>query len=268
MNFLEKRLRPAFSKFLFCLSASATPASFLKLIANTKLAASGANRTVKAEAAVTYKLIPGKKKRKLHLRTYAGDLLIFYEIFWKRVYDVKLAQARCVIDIGANVGLSTILFSEQFPGATVFSLEPDITNYNLLIKNCREDIDRGRVVAVHAAIYNKDVDLYLERAEYAYNSSVSEKEERGEHVEGISVETLLNKFKITRVDLLKIDIEGAEEKLFASNYDWLSQVDTIIIEVHSPNAKKLFMTAVRNFDFKVVEQDAKGNCQLIVASKL
>jgi FkbM family methyltransferase len=166
------------------------------------------------------------------------------------------------------VGLSTLFFTGQFPDAMVYALEPDIDNYNLLLKNSAEDIARGRVVPLHAAIYNEDVDLYLERSEYAYNSSVSEEKGRGECVQGISIKTLLDKFKIARVDLLKIDIEGAEEKLFAGNYNWLSRVDTIIIEVHSANAKKAFLKAVASFGFNVVEQESKGSCQLIVASQL
>jgi FkbM family methyltransferase len=268
VSFLNKRVKPAFSKLLFCLSVSATPASFFKLIANTRLSGSAASPGGKVDAAITYKLIVGKSKRKLHLRTYAGDLLIFYEIFWKRAYDINLSNAGCIIDIGANVGLSAIFFREQFPNATIIAVEPDTNNYSLLLKNCVEDIEEGKIVPVHAAIYNLDTDLFVERSRYAYNSSVSEKEGKGEHVKGMSIPTLLNNLTLTRVALLKIDIEGAEENLFQSNYEWLSNVETILIEVHSASAELAFLTAICKFGFNVFQQEGKGACRVIGASKV
>jgi FkbM family methyltransferase len=51
-------------------------------------------------------------------------------------------------------------------------------------------------------------------------------------VDGLSVPTILDLLGWDRIDLLKIDIEGAEETLFRAHQPWLAGVQTIIGEYH------------------------------------
>ena len=44
--------------------------------------------------------------------------------------------------------------------------------------------------------------------------------------------TVIRKLGIDKIDILKIDIEGAEYELFESVQDWLGHVNTILVEVH------------------------------------
>ena len=52
-------------------------------------------------------------------------------------------------------------------------------------------------------------------------------------VKGISIGTLIAEHKLERIDILKLDIEGAEKELFSKNTSvWLPNVNTMIIELH------------------------------------
>jgi FkbM family methyltransferase len=56
----------------------------------------------------------------------------------------------------------------------------------------------------------------------------------------------------TRVGILKIDVEGAEDAIFRGDCSsWLGLVDDIAIEIHSPAAKAVFSDAVGRAGFKL-----------------
>ena len=77
-------------------------------------------------------------------------------------------------------------------------------------------------------------------------------------VEGITFETLLEKYDLKQIDLLKIDIEGAERYLFSGNSLWLKRVSKLIIETHSPADTEIFYERVTKYGFKI-ERINKGN---------
>jgi FkbM family methyltransferase len=260
------RIRFAVSKLLFCFSSTVDVASFIKLVINTKkgkwLKGSSLN-----ENPDFYNVLINNKKREVFLRTGAGDIDIFYEVFWKKVYDLKTsATFNCIIDLGANIGLSAIYFSTIFKEALIISVEPDPDNYNLLLKNCEGDIRAKKIAPLHAAVYSRNTELYLNKSRNAYNSTVSEVGDQHNYVQGISIEKLCFDYGIKKIDLLKIDIEGAEEVLFETDYEWLRLVDKIIIELHSDNAKENFINAVVKYGFTVDEIKGKG-CQITIATK-
>jgi Methyltransferase FkbM domain len=85
---------------------------------------------------------------------------------------------------------------------------------------------------VQAALYLRDGVTYINDRSWAYNVAVSDSGEKV--VAAITMQTFLETNHIGKVDLLKIDVEGAEEFIFFSNTDWLIKVNAILIEIHSP----------------------------------
>jgi len=54
------------------------------------------------------------------------------------------------------------------------------------------------------------------------------------------------------IDVLKMDVEGAEKYVFAENYqDWLGKVDAIVIEIHGHECADVFHRAIGPFGFEV-----------------
>ena len=168
----------------------------------------------------------------MYLRTYEGDIAVFYEIFWRKVYDVPqldIASLRTIIDAGANIGMASLFFRSQAPNAKIFSIEPDADNFQLLQKNTIHD---EQIICIHAAIDNEDGLVHLSKSQLAYNTKVAENFS-GEKVTALSMASLMQRHNIYFIDLLKIDVEGFEHKIFSSNLQWLDHVHNVLIEIHS-----------------------------------
>jgi hypothetical protein len=55
------------------------------------------------------------------------------------------------------------------------------------------------------------------------------------------------------IDLLKIDIEGAEAELFSTNYEsWLPKTRVIVIELHDANCTKIVKTVLSQYNFREI----------------
>jgi FkbM family methyltransferase len=236
-----QRLAAAFSKISFCFRMAADTASFLRIMVNTKKYRQAGSFTPNEQAAVLYRFRPAGISRNVYLRTYAGDIDIFYEVFWKEVYaspDLDPEHIHTLVDLGANVGMASLYFSKAFPKARIFAVEPDPENFGCLEANLQEEINAKRLVALHAGIAVADGTAFIEKKEKAYNISLSTDTRSDIEVRILSMNTLLRESKLDQIDLLKIDIEGWEDQLFSRDTEWLQRVRHIIMECHSPAIKQ------------------------------
>lgn len=54
----------------------------------------------------------------------------------------------------------------------------------------------------------------------------------------LRMEDLFDEFGTSTVDLLKVDIEGAEQAIFSAPTPWLCRVGTLLIELHGDEASR------------------------------
>lgn len=226
-------LASTISKLSFCRRIARTPGTFLQLVLQTKAAARrGAPASSARKAGPTkYLLALPNAPQATTLRTYAGDLSILYEVFWQQSYDLPIlrnGQFRTVVDVGANVGLAALFFLQRFPVSRLICVEPEAGNFSLLQANLRGT----PAVTVQAALSPTDGTLRIDASPQAYNAKIST-EAGATEVPAISMRTLLQTQNLTWVDLLKIDIEDYEQHVFAGPTEWLAQVNTLLIEIHS-----------------------------------
>jgi FkbM family methyltransferase len=241
MQFI-KRIKSAIKKIIFCYTITADLSSFFKLVwftkkykwNNTRLS-SHSNEPKK------YNITLNNKEWQIYLRTYSGDIDIFYEIFFKKVYKTDGNNTGCfIIDGGANIGLSTIYFLSKFGNAKIICIEPDPENVEIFKLNLAKQIASGDVELVEAALAKKDGEMFLVQPELKYNSKLVDKYS-GDNcitVITVSLQNILNTKGIAKIVLIKIDIEGAEENMFSGNTNWLQNIAEVIIETHSANAKE------------------------------
>ena len=238
-------LASSLTKVLFCRQLARTPGTFMRLVLNSNAAGrcstvpTAAQKTEEAE----YLLHMANKPNATTLRTYAGDLSILYEIFWQQTYllpHLKGGTFRTVIDVGANVGLAALFLLEQFPVSRLICVEPEPDNFRLLQKNLRGTPS----VALQAALSATDGTVKIVSSPWAYNANVSAETGTTE-VTAVCMPTLLRSQNLERVDLLKIDIEDYEHQVFAGPADWLAQVGTLLIEIHSTESQKAVRQAVQ-----------------------
>jgi len=70
-------------------------------------------------------------------------------------------------------------------------------------------------------------------------------------VDGMTIEKVMEKFNLEKIDILKIDIEGAEREVFRDTSAWIERVDAIIAELHDhmkPGCNPSFCCGTNGFD--------------------
>lgn len=251
------RFRKAVDKFLFCWRNASFPVSFFQLIWFTKKW----NRTRDRVSYDKIGLVPIGYQLKwrspgnlLYLRTNAGDLDVFYEVFWLRAYGyhrIDFAKVNTIVDLGAHVGMASLFFLRQNPSAIVYSIEPEKDNYDLLLKNLNTEVINKRAYPLKLAISNYEGKVKISKGQHHYNNRISSVGEEGESVDTLSLNVLIRQLGLKTIDLLKIDIEGAERLLFSDKLEWMQYVNRMIIETHSATDKEVCLHALKSHGFEV-----------------
>ena len=79
-----------------------------------------------------------------------------------------------------------------------------------------------------------------------------------------SIPSLLNSYGIERLSVLKLDIEGAEEAIFANNPEkWLDKVDILLVETHGDQIEKLMKEVLKRNNFKIERYRSVWFCKKV-----
>jgi FkbM family methyltransferase len=231
-----KYLNKAFDysrELLFCLSAGVTIRDKLTLMRET-LAFHMNKREDEEPRTFDVGVHVGALKPSLRLRDSGGDVFIFHEVLRDQVYQVRAEWFSCsprvIVDLGANVGLTSLALAGQFPGARLVAVEPLPANAALLRHNLLCLGDRAHVW--EAAVADRAGTLRLSVATENYNASLVRTTDEGVDVRVVTMDGVLSEEGIEQIDVLKIDIEGAERMLLADSPAWLMRVKVILIELH------------------------------------
>ena len=158
-----------------------------------------------------------------------GELAVLHEVLLHQQYEV-VADPAVIVDLGANVGFATLYFSRRYPEARIVAVEADPNTYSRLVQNVQR---LPRVTTYNAAMSSRrgKVKFYCSSSS-SIGSALSRQSEldREVDVDGMTLGDLLAVAEIARVDLLKIDIEGAEVELLENAP--LDAVDEIVAELH------------------------------------
>jgi len=158
----------------------------------------------------------------------ASLIFTYEEIFKKNIYEFSSdTDAPYIIDAGANIGLSVLYFKKLFPKATVLAFEPDKKIAGIL----QDNIDSHNLQNV--SVINKGLwDEEKEMTFYAEGADAGRISSEASATSTIQV-TLLGPYLTRPVDLLKMDIEGAETTVLRASKDKLRLVKRIFVEYHS-----------------------------------
>jgi FkbM family methyltransferase len=169
------------------------------------------------------------------LRLRSHDWVVF-EIFGSRAYDVDLAPVgpiRRVLDAGANVGLASIVLAQRLPEAEFLCVEPASWSHRLLRTNLVRQGVRAETRCVAITRRSGTCTMTTDDKHPAL-ARITADGESGETVRAMSLMDLLDDMGWEEVDLLKLDIEGAEAELLAAAGDWSGRVRAVLAEIHPP----------------------------------
>jgi FkbM family methyltransferase len=165
---------------------------------------------------------------KIRYRLNKGDINTLREIWLDEAYCGPLGKPTGVLlDLGANIGMTSVWLTKKFAFTQVIAVEPDPGNAALLRQNL--DLNKINGQVLEAAIGPQDG---IARFNYSNISNQGQLSENGSPVPMLSVDTIIKKFEVIKFGLVKIDIEGGEQALFEGPTAWLGRTDAIVIEFH------------------------------------
>jgi FkbM family methyltransferase len=200
-------------------------------------------------------------------RPFAGDLFVLYEVLAFNAYQIAPSllpreEVRVIVDCGANIGITSLLLAARYPKATVFSLEPHPENFALLKTNVSRE---PRILPIRACLTGTaQVAVGFTADQAAWGNRIST-DAGGFLVPAITIEELCNQNRLDRIDLLKIDIEGAEEQVLA-NGTFLNRVEFMIIELHGNYGLQSFQRDIAPHGF-VASEGRPPDTYMVTASR-
>jgi FkbM family methyltransferase len=193
----------------------------------------------------------------LYLRFPSSDIRAFEQIFVKREYEFDVKRSpRTIVDAGANIGLASLYFANKYSDAKIIAVEPERGNFEVLQRNAAP---YSNIVPVRAALWHENKSINLvdpDRGEWAFMTQAQEDEEEDygaivHEVPGMTVDAIMREHEIDHIDVMKIDIEGAEREVFKDPSPWIGKVDTLIVELHERlklGCNRSFYNATNGFD--------------------
>jgi FkbM family methyltransferase len=158
-----------------------------------------------------------------------------------------------VLDIGANVGVFTLLAARYFTNASVHAFEPDSRAFEYLRTNVRAASLSDKVVCYKAAVLDRrqsDVPLYQSACSVTssiFCSSLNDPLALFENVELFAICDILEKIGPKAIPFLKIDCEGGEPAILHNMGPWLERVTCAGIEYHSDRDRRYIDRLMEDF---------------------
>jgi len=165
-----------------------------------------------------------------------------WEELTTHMFKKVVKEGDVVVDLGANLGYYTLLAARLVgQKGKVYAFEPEPINYSLLLKNIELN-GYDNIVAVQKAVSNLagKVRLFLDSKDTGAHTIYQHGDQReGVEIESVTLDEFL-KDKGYRVDVIKMDIEGAEMAAFTGMERIIRENDKlkIFIEFYFPGIRR------------------------------
>lgn len=196
----------------------------------------------------------------IRYRPGTSDAHLIYGILLKKgkKAEYRLPEKlspKVILDIGANVGISSVYFANRFPQADIYAIEPMPENFEVLKRNA----EGRRVTPINVGLDSQDGQRELILSPDASNFGGLSFYQRGAAPDAKRVmiatrspASLLRELGVGRVDMIKIDTEGAEYSILtAFDPELLKEVTWITGELHGEQDFELLAYLSQWFDIEL-----------------
>jgi FkbM family methyltransferase len=149
----------------------------------------------------------------------------FIEIFRNDILFFKTDKANpMIVDCGSNVGVSVCYFKNIFPSSKIIAFEPDLEIFSVLKQNTRS-FDPSELEIHNKAVWTEETKLSFQSNGADGGRLLNEGKQSVSAVK-------LSDYLQTEINMLKIDIEGAEKFVLPSIAENLKNVEHLFLELH------------------------------------
>jgi FkbM family methyltransferase len=158
-----------------------------------------------------------------------SDLHAVDEVLLRDQYALPAGlRPRTIVDLGSHIGISVAFFSVRFPEARIFAFEPNPASFGKLEENVGE---LPGVTIRRLALSGTSGRRLMNTGGNPLLTSLKGGAGQAFEVEAATLDEQASELGIDRIDLLKIDVEGAEMEVLSS-FEGLDRVGVIVGELH------------------------------------
>ncbi|MEU3351790.1 FkbM family methyltransferase [Streptomyces sp. NPDC037389] len=216
--------------------------------------AGAAGTPLDSETLLSFRFATPDRPACVVVRRSQSDLLILWQVFLRRFYeldavyalDEPLTTLDTVVDLGGNTGLAAAYLTARYRPRRLLTVEPIAESLAVLRRNAA--LSGLEWIVEPLAVDGREGELEFTVSGFwdtctavpAVRELRRSRPHRLENVlarpsrtvRAVTVERLLDKHGIDRVDLLKVDVEGSETGIFAEPRPWMARVARIVMEIH------------------------------------
>lgn len=166
---------------------------------------------------------------------------IYNEIFVERTYlkhGIRLSESARIVDVGANVGLFCLFVEQEFPGARVLAFEPIPATHRALVENLENHGAKG-VEVVRAALGRRPE----ERVSFTFYPALHGNSTRYPEQKKINQELIVEQIGPAAVDRIMagVEVEAEVRRLSDALRDWAPEgpIDLLKIDVEGAELEVL-----------------------------
>jgi FkbM family methyltransferase len=222
----------------------------------------------------------GVKRVRISLPFASSDFGSFAEVIWSEGYRnaLQFGPFESIVDLGANTGLATLFFALRAGVRSALLVE---ANYELI------DVARRNLAAVSHSTTIQIENVCISARDGGFTQFIISENHRhsrvdkpqpdernvpssGERFVNVpcrSLAGLLKQHSIRKIDLLKIDVEGAEHDLI-DQPDAFASARVLIIEIHgSDEVRERFVQKLEAQHYEILERSSASGvpCEVVLA---
>jgi FkbM family methyltransferase len=166
------------------------------------------------------------------------DVCVLSEVYHDRVYDrvFQPKEGMAIVDAGSHVGFYSIMAARRVGSrGTVYSFEPDPYNHALLTANLRMNKLTMRVTPFKIALSDctGTARLYHDpRWHRGHTLIKAEMHKQSVPVKTERLDTIVDKEGIDHIDILKVDVEGAEPQVLKGAEDSINCIQNATVAAY------------------------------------
>lgn len=192
-------------------------------------------------------------RRQLERRMFYLD---WHERSESRLIERMVKPGGIVIDAGSNFGYYALLLARLVgPTGAVYAFEPSSSNYRILQRNIAlNQVTNVRTYRMALGGRRGEISLLLECPDNPGKTRIGSPGEQGSEMAPLTtLDQVVEEEKLTRVDFIKVDIEGSESDFLAGAQHTLKRLrPSMMVEIH-PRELTLLGSSLEEFGRKLSE---------------